>query len=114
VGPDDPVYTDVEHLFGDPIGLSLIRRNPHDGSDRWSDAALRDLAAIQHALQALLQRPYVIGAMFHFEQRAVVGGAGARHPIGRRRADKGDAALLQGLDDAVQTRQLCHGQLLLR
>src|SRR5712691_8399015 len=68
--------------------------------------------ATQYALQPLLQRPDVIGTVLHLEQRAVVGGAGAGRTIGRRRADKGDAALLQGLDDTVQTRQLCHGQLL--
>ena len=75
---------------------SALNANVHFHSlDRWSDAALRDLTAIQHALQPLLQRPYFIGAVFHLEQRAVVESAGARHPIGRRRADKGHAALLE-------------------
>ena len=112
MGPDDPVHADVEHLFGDPVGLSLVRGNPYDGGDRWSDAALCNLAAIQHALQPLLQSPDVIGTVLHLKQSAVVGGAGAGRTIGRRRADKGDAALLQGFDDTVQTRQLCHGELL--
>jgi hypothetical protein len=112
VGPDDPVHADVEHLFGDPVGLTLVRGDTDDGGDGRREAALGDLAAIQHALQPLLQRPDVIGTVLHLEQRAVVGGAGAGRPIGRRRPDKGNTALFQGLDDPVQTRQLCHGQRL--
>jgi hypothetical protein len=112
VGPDNPVHTDVEHLFGDPVALPLVRWNTDDGRYRRRDATLRDLAAVQHTQQPLLQPPDVIGTVFHLEQSAVVGGVGAGRTIGRRRADKGDAALLQGLDDTVQTRQFCHGELL--
>ena len=94
VGPDNPVHTDVEHLFGDPVALPLVRWNTDDGRYRRRDATLRDLAAVQHTQQPLLQRPDVIGTVLHFEQRAVVGGVGAGGPIGRRRADEGDIALL--------------------
>src|SRR5262249_52278968 len=34
VGPDDPIHADVEYLFGDPVGLSLVRWNTYDGGDR--------------------------------------------------------------------------------
>src|SRR5262249_31732865 len=104
VGPDNPVHANVEYLFSDPVGLALVWGNPDNGGDRWRDAALRDLAAIQHALQPFLQRPDVIGTVLHLDQRTVLGRAGASRPISRCRTDKGDAALLQGFDDAVQTR----------
>ena len=116
VRPDDAVDADVEDLLGDPrVQLGAVRRDPNERRHgRRERPAVDDLAPVQHVLQAGAEQLDVIRAVLHLEDHAVVRcvadllgvlDAGARERQERR------LALLQGLDRAIQTRNLGHGPL---
>ncbi len=111
--PDDAVATKIEGLLGLELRLfSPVRRDAHHRSDRGRDrAGLGDLAAVEHVLQAIAQRPDIPRIVLHLVDDAVVfgGGHGDRGlRIGLAKRGECRLAGLQGPDDAVQTRDISH------
>src|SRR5262245_47966105 len=118
VGEDDPEHADVEHLLGDPlVHLVTVRRDAHEGRHlRRERPALDELAAIQHVLERVAQHRRAHGRVLPLEPDAVEGRGGKRGrglDVRRGEAAEGDLSLLQGVDDAVETRNLGHGRRLL-
>src|SRR5882724_10970239 len=117
VREDDAEHADVEHLLGDPlIHLAAVRRNAHERRHlRRERPALDELAAVQHVLERVAQHRRAHRRVLHLERDAVEGRAGERGrglDVRRGEAAEGDLPLLQGLDDAVETRDLGRGRLL--
>jgi hypothetical protein len=111
VRPHDAVDTAVEHLLGDPlVHLGAVGRDAYHGRHRGRQGSgFHDLPAVQQILQALPQGPDVESAVLHLEYDAVV--TVGRYEVGiariaRREAHEDVLALLQDLDDAVQTRNV--------
>ena len=72
---------EVERLFGVKLRfLGAVGGNAHHWRDRGRErAGLGDLAAVEHVLQAIAQRPDVPWIVFHFVDDAVVLGGGHRN-----------------------------------
>ena len=111
--PDDAIDAKVERLFGLKLRfLRTVGRDTHHGRDRGRRrAGLGDLAAVEHVLEAIPQRPDVPRIVLHLVNDAVV--------FGRRHRDRGlriglaegrecRLASLEGADDTVQTRNIGH------
>ena len=103
----------VERLLGEPlVVLAAVRRNAHHRSHgRRKRAALGDLAAIEHELHGVAQRPRVPEIVLHLvddavELRRAHGNGGLDLRLGEAR--EGRLARLQGADHIVQTRKLGH------
>ena len=105
--PDDAVDAVVEHLLGDPLArFAAIGRDPHERRHRRRQAgAIGDLAPVEHVLQAVAQRPDVVGAVLHLEHHTVIGGRAHRlgdADLRRGEGGEGGFARFQGPDHAVQ------------
>ena len=106
VRPHDAVDAEIERLLGLQLRLlGAIRRNPHHRRDAGRDrAGSGDLAAVEHVLQAIAQRPDVPRIVLHLVDDAVVFGGGHRDRglgIGLAKRRERRLAGLQGADHAV-------------
>jgi hypothetical protein len=115
--PDDAVNALIEHLLGHPLaGLAAIGRNAHEGCYcRRQGAGAQYLPPIQHVLQAIPQRAYVVGPVLHFKHDAIIG-CGidrlSRTSLRRQKGCESRLALLQSPDNAVQSGNIGHFRLL--
>ena len=92
--------------------LAAVRRDAHHrGHGRRERAALHDLAAIEHVLHGVAQRPRVPEIVLHLVDDAVELRRAHRDgglDLGLGEGREGGLALLPGADHIVQTRQLGH------
>ncbi len=102
VRPNDAVNADIEHLLGDPVRLTGIRRDADDRRHgRRHGTSLGDEPRVEQIEKPLLQGLDVVDTVLHLEDAAIegrtAGGAGIA-------GDERYLPLLQGLDDAVKSR----------
>src|SRR5262249_38609579 len=74
VRPYDTIHADIQHLLGDPLAfLAAVGWDTHERRHRRRNAARGgDLPPVQHVLQAVAQRPYVVRIVLHLEYHAVI------------------------------------------